>query len=368
VISDALASSPSPAARHRLKFWIDLDSTPHVPFFDPIMRRLRSLGYEVVVTARDAYQVYELADLKGFQYRKIGRHHGKNKLAKVVGLFYRACQLLPFARKELPALALSHGSRSQLLVGKWLGIPTVLIDDYEYSRYLWFFKPKWTIVPEAIPNDVLDTPAERVKKYPGIKEDVYAWSLQPDSSIRQSLSISDEQILAVVRPPAREAHYHNPESELLFARAMDRLSGMEEVRVILLPRHKKQEEWVRARWPQWFANQRVTVLVKPVDGLNLLWHADLVIGGGGTMNREAAALGVPVYSVFRGKVGAVDRDLERTGRLTLLETLADVDGKMHVCPRNRMPLHKSTRTVALDTIIEQIEQILRWEQRNKSQS
>jgi hypothetical protein len=356
--SDALVSSSSSASTRGLKFWIDLDSTPHVPFFDPIMGRLRSRGYEVVVTARDAYQVCELADLKGIQYSKIGRHYGKNKLNKVLGLFYRACQLLPFARRELPALALSHGSRSQLLVGKWLGIPTVLIDDYEYSRYLWFFEPKWRIVPEVIPNEALDTPAERVKKYPGIKEDVYAWSLTPDSSLRQSLSISDDQILAVVRPPAREAHYHNPESELLFARAMDRLSGMEEVRVILLPRHKKQEEWVRARWPQWFSNQRVTVLGKPVDGLNLLWHADLVIGGGGTMNREAAALGIPVYSVFRGKVGAIDRDLERTGRLTMLETLADVDGKLRVCPRTKAPLLQSARTVALDTIIAQVEEIL----------
>jgi len=61
----------------------------------------------------------------------------------------------------------------------------------------------------------------------------------------------------------------------------------------------------------------------------------LVISGGGTMNREAAALGVPVYSVFRGKIGAVDNYLARRGRLVLLETVEDVHTKIVIARRKR---------------------------------
>jgi len=48
-----------------MKIWIDLDNTPHVPFFKPIIRELEKRGHEVVLTARDAFQVCELADRMG---------------------------------------------------------------------------------------------------------------------------------------------------------------------------------------------------------------------------------------------------------------------------------------------------------------
>ena len=63
---------------------------------------------------------------------------------------------------------------------------------------------------------------------------------------------------------------------------------------------------------------------KAVDALSLMAHSDAVVGGGGTMTREAAIIGTPAYSVFAGKLGAIDAALERDGKLTILRTIEEV--------------------------------------------
>ena len=41
--------------------------------------------------------------------------------------------------------------------------------------------------------------------------------------------------------------------------------------------------------------------------------ADALVSAGGTMNREAAVLGTPVWSIFEGPLGAVDELLVARG-------------------------------------------------------
>jgi predicted glycosyltransferase len=95
-----------------MKIWIDLDNTPHVPFFAPIITELEGRGHRVVLTARDAFQVCELADEIGLSYVRIGHHWGKNPIKKIVGLIWRSLELLPFCLSQRPDIALSHNSRS----------------------------------------------------------------------------------------------------------------------------------------------------------------------------------------------------------------------------------------------------------------
>src|SRR5262249_38134580 len=154
------------------KIWIDLDNTPHVPFFEPILDELRARGFPVLVTARDAFQVCDLADKKGLSYIKIGRHHGKHRLLKGAGLAFRAAQLGPIVLRENPALAVSHGSRAQILLSNFLRIPSVLIEDYEFSQFPPMMRPTWVMAPDVIPNTSLCAQNGNVRKYPGIKEDV----------------------------------------------------------------------------------------------------------------------------------------------------------------------------------------------------
>ena len=321
-------------------------------------------SWATLVTARDAFQVCELARKKGIPVVKVGRHHGRNRLYKLAGLFLRALQLIPIVRREKPDLAVSHGSRAQLLVCRLFRIPSVLIDDYEHSRYLPFMRPTWGLLPEAIPGgDFCRCQPDRVRKYPGLKEDVYASRLQPDAAILAELGLRPDEIIITARPPADEAHYHNQEGDALFHRFMERASVTENVRIVLLPRNLRQEAALRRAHPLWFENNRTVVPRAAVDGLNLLWHSDLVVGGGGTMNREAAVLGVPVYSVFRGQTGAIDRQLQKEGRLIMVETMEDVDRKIKIARRTRPDRVSGSSGRTLSVLVDHIIDIARFHSR-----
>ncbi len=329
--------------------WIDLDNSPHVPFFRPIIRELRERGYSLLLTARDAFQVSELTKLHQIQCHAIGRHYGKNKFMKVLGLVVRSAQLLPLIIREKPDLAVSHGSRAQTMVAKLLGIRSVVIADYEHVKHV--THPDWAIFPEVIPTEAVSKLAKRVLRYPGIKEDVYVPNFRPDSAILAELGVKDSEILVTVRPPATEAHYHNPESEKLFSAVMNRLGETERTRMVLLPRNDRQKSEIAQQWSDGLQSGKMMIPGQAMDGLNLIWHSDLVISGGGTMNREAAALGVPVYSIFRGKMGAVDRYLAQNGRLIMLETVEDVQQKISLAKRNPLNKPGATDRAALQAIV-----------------
>lgn len=347
---------PRPAAVGG-KIWIDLENTPHVPFFVPIIRELQIRGFHVVVTARDAFQTCEMATIRHVAYQAIGRHYGKNKILKLCGLLIRAGQLLPFVRREKPLLAVNHGSRAQSMACNIVGVPIATLMDYEYSIPGPLCRAHWEIVPDVLPDRGLWCKSSgRMLKYSGLKEDVYVPEFLPNESIIQKLGLAGANVIVTVRPPATEAHYHNPDSDRLFEHFMDRLSSSPGIKAVLLPRNKRQKADITSSHPEWFRN--VVVPPSVVDGLNLLWHSDLVVSGGGTMIREAAALGIPVYSIFRGKIGGVDRHLQEEGRLVLIESLEDVDKKILLRPRKRTLCPDLRPRKALVQIVDHLEKIM----------
>lgn len=336
------------------KIWIDLDNTPHVPFFLPIIEELRARGYRVVLTARDSYHVCRLMEFHGLSGKVVGRHWGKSKFLKVAGTCFRAAQLLSVAVRERPDVAVSHGSRAQTLATLLTGIPRIAIFDYEFASVMGFLHPDWAFVPQVFPASVEINAKKQVLRYPGIKEDVYIGRLEPDATLKAQLGLGNSDLIVTVRPPADEAHYHNPEAEFLLDAALDLLTGKPDATTILLPRNERQDAVLRKRWAEWIAKRRIIIPDHAVDGLNLIWFSDLVISGGGTMNREAAALGVPVYSIFRGKIGAVDRHLADTGRLKLLESVEDVRTRIVLERRTRVHWNADKRSAALKCIVEGI--------------
>lgn len=319
------------------KIWIDLDNSPHVVFFRPIIEELQKLGNKVVLTARNCFQVCGLADNFNLQYKLIGRHYGKNKVLKIAGTLFRSFELIPFALKNKPVIALSHGSRAQVIASKLLGIPSVVIFDYEYTKGFKDFKvfrPTWLMAPDLL----FDYGYKKEKNnfgYPGIKEDVYASDFVPDPGILKDLGIRKKDLLVTIRPPATEAHYHNSESEVLFKELIEYLKQIKDIRLVVLPRNENQKREIQKMWLEMIENGSLLIPEKVVNGLNLIWYSDLVISGGGTMNREAAALGVPVYSIFRGKIGAVDRYLADSRRLTIIESVDDIHTKINVAKRDK---------------------------------
>jgi predicted glycosyltransferase len=351
------SAAPKTNGHKKAGIWIDLDNTPHVVFFEPIIEELRSRGYPLLITARDAFQVCELADQKKVPYVRIGRHYGKNRFRKAAGLLFRALQLAPVAFRERPVLSLSHGARSQIIISNLLGIPTLLLADYEFAEYPPLMRPTWEMVPAVIPDSALCCDASHIRKYPGIKEDVYVWKFQPDPAILDKLGLKASELIITVRPPATEAHYHNPESEQLFVTFMERACNTPNTRIVLLPRNKKQGQFIHSHWPEWFVHNRTVIPNGALDGLNLIWHSDLLVSGGGTMNREAAALGVPVYSIFRGTIGAVDRHLQQAGRLILIESVEDVASKIRLEKREHKSLGETTSRRSLDHIVKTVEEL-----------
>lgn len=348
------------------KIWIDLENSPHVPFFLPIIREMEERGYEVILTARDCFQVCELADMAGLKYRKIGRHYGKNPLAKALGLVIRVLQLAYFVIRKRPGIGVSHCSRSSLLLSGLLGIPSLNIIDYEFSNQrvtslVGSEGKKWVLTPAVIPSrnfEKCGIRGDHILKYPGIKEDVYIPFFHPDPSLKDLLSIKPEDVVVTIRPPATEAHYHNPESEKLLSVVFELIEQHPEVKTFLLPRTRKQEMELRRTLPHLFASGRLVVPEHVVNGLDLIWCSDLVISGGGTMNREAAALGIPVYSLFRGILGAVDQYLAETGKLVLLQNERDVREKVPLIRREKSEGASSCSPAAFDSVLNHIIAIL----------
>jgi hypothetical protein len=330
--------------------WIDLDNSPHVPFFRPIVKELNARGYSVLLTARDCFQVCGLAEQLHLECKPIGRHYGKKRIMKLLGLGIRTLQLLPSVRRARPVLAVSHGSRSQLVAAKLLGIRTLQIADYEFAKIWAVVRPSWAMTPTMIPSDAMHLSIDRILKYPGIKEDVYVPSFVPQDGIRQQLGILESEIMVSIRPPASEAHYHSPNSDKLFEATIAHLAKAPEVRMVVLPRTAKQGHEIEAAWPELCSSGKLLIPKQVLDGLNLIWYSDLVISGGGTMNREAAALGVPVYSIFRGTIGAVDNYLATEGRLVLLESPADLATKLSLRHRKVAVQHHAGSQATLEAV------------------
>ncbi len=304
-----------------MRVWIDIDNAPHVAIFRPIIGRLRERGAEVIVTARDRTFVPEMLRKAGIAHTVIGRGQPKGSPAKAAALAGRAVRLARFASGKRFDVAAGHGSRSLPPAARLARVRNLTMFDYEHIS-TWLFRRfcDRILIPAAV--------AERRNgqlgsgpwfPYPGFKEEIYLADFSPDPGIRSRLAIREEEILAVVRPPSRSAHYHDSRSEAILRAVADRLAKAPSMRAVWLRRDPDEPVPAETR----AAN--ILVPAGPVDGLSLQAAADLVISGGGTMNREAALLGTPAYSIFTGSLGAIDEELIRADRLVSIRRVEDVD-------------------------------------------
>ena len=308
--------------------WIDLANSPHVPFFRALAGEFRRAGHEVETTARDFAQTVELARRAGFAPAVVGGHGGRELAGKAGNLLGRAWGLARWARARSIGLAVGHNSYSQLVASRLLAVRSVTLMDYEYqpASHLAFRLASRVIVPAAFPDEALrrfGARPRKVRRYDGTKEDVYLADFAPDPAFAQTLralGVAEGDTLVVARPPARDALYHRFDNELFDELIEHCASARPGVRVLVLARTDGQRAELRAR----FQSEKFIWPREPVDGANLVAAADLVVSAGGTMNREAAALGVPAATVYAGRWAAVDEQLVREGRLRRIATREDV--------------------------------------------
>jgi predicted glycosyltransferase len=300
-----------------MRVWIDITNSPHVLFFRPLIRLLEADGHEVEVTARDYAQTLELLGRHGIAHHVVGPPHGgAGVLGKARALAGRLPALRRFGKRGLFDVALAHGSHELTVAARSLGIPSATAHDYEFAtlqHQLGLRAATRVVFPEAIPAERLARLGARPPKlvrYPGIKEEYYLADFEPDRSALEG--VDPAKVLAVVRTPPEVSLYHrhgNP----LFAGVLERLGRDESVHAVVLPRTDEQREAIRAR-----ALPSLHVPEHALDAQSLVALADLVVSAGGTMNREAVALGTPVYTIFAGRLGAVDKALIAAGRLVPL--------------------------------------------------
>lgn len=303
------------------RVWIDLDNSPHVLFFAPLIRRLQGAGTQVLVTARAFSQTEELARSHGIEYTLVGEHQTPRTLvARAAATFVRAYQLQRQVAGFRPHVAASHGSRALVMAAAWRNIPSITFYDYEFASIgLYNRLSRVVSTPTAIPLSRLQARGLAPQKhlpYPGFKEEVYLAGFQPQTTLLSDLNLDPERLIITVRPPAEWAHYHSHHSQVLFQSLIERLRREPSAQCLILTRTHAQADAITARYG--LQDRPFRVLKHAVDGLSLMWHSDAVFSGGGTMVREAAVMGLPVYSTFAGQLGAVDEALESSGRLTIL--------------------------------------------------
>jgi predicted glycosyltransferase len=295
-----------------VRVWVDLTNSPHVLVMRPLIEAMRAGGHEVEVTARDFAQTIDLLERFGMEHTQIGRHRGGRMLDKAVGLFDRSLALTRWARKRRFDFAMGHGSNDVSVAAKLLRIPAATAFDYEWATVQHNVNCRLcraVVVPDAIPPERLYRYGARgkIRAYEGLKEEYYLASFEPDARVLDELGLDPSHPVVVVRTPPDVSLYHRFENDL-FRQVLERLRGEQ---AVVLPRTSAQREEL-ARAGGFIVPERA------IDAQSLIAFADLVISAGGTMNREAVALGAPVYTTFEGRLGAVDEQLLREGRMQRL--------------------------------------------------
>ncbi len=338
-----------------MKIWIDLGNSPHVPFFRALAPEFERRGHEILWTARDYAQTVELAHQANLPITIFGSHGGKKIWHKGTKFSGRVYQLIKWARaknkdNQKIDLYVGHNSHEPLVAAKILGIRSVNLMDYEHhpANHLSFRLASQIIVPESFPTEALrkfGVNEKKVRRFAGLKEDVYLADFETEQNFQDELAafgIKPENILVVVRAPALEALYHRGLSAALFEEMLDLFAAQENTKIILLPRKIYQGAELKKRHPQ--AN--LIVPEKVLDGANLIAAADLVISGGGTMNREAAALGIPVATIFAGKPAAIDEMLIRENRLKQINSKEDLQNLLPLGKKSAVYIRRTLQTKA----------------------
>jgi uncharacterized protein len=297
-----------------MRIWIDMTAPAHPIVFRPVIERFRAAGHEVHVTARDYAQTVGLLERLGIDHRVIGRHGGASRARKLAALIGRTIRMRSFGRRRFD-LAAAHGSNDLALAAAWLGIPAVNTFDYEWAKQqhqIGCRLAKRVLVPEAIPPERLvpyGVGPDKLRRYPGLKEEYYLSDFTPDPEALDSLGVDRARVVVIVRPPPDVSLYHRRANKL-FPAVLTELGRREDVHAVVVPRTAEQRLYTTA-----LGLPSVIVPDGTVDAQSLIALADVVVSAGGTMNREAVALGTPVYTTYGGRLGGVDEWLIGTGRL-----------------------------------------------------
>ncbi len=308
-----------------MRVWVDFTNTAHVLVLRPLVELLERQGHDVTLTARPLSHTIELLDDWGHPYTALGHHGGASRLSKARAAAGRVPAMVRFGRGRGFDCALAHGSTDLPPACRLLRIPNTTMLDYEWAKLQHGVNCRLAnrvLAPAAIPAERMARLGARPPKlvpYPGLKEEYYLSDFEPDPGVLEPLGLDAERILCLVRTAPAYALYLGGSENPILPRVLRRLSENSDAQTVVLPRTAEQGAAIAE-----LGLPRVVIPERAVDGRSLVALVDLVVSAGGTMNREAAVLGTPVWSIFEGRMGGVDEMLAREGRLHLLEDSADI--------------------------------------------
>src|SRR3954453_10491508 len=310
-----------------MRVWVDCTAAAHPLVLRPVIERLQAQGHEVFITAREYGQTLGILDRLGLPYTTVREHGRASRLgpwgaargaAEGRALGGRSGRLAKVVWERRPQLAIGHGSVDLAVVSACFRFPSVQMQDYEFARLqrqIAFRLATRVLAPESIPVERLRRIGAKQKKlvrYPGLKEEYYLADFEPDPAVLGELGLDRKKVIVVLRPPPETSEYHAPND--IYAATVRRLAAAEEAQAVIVPRTEEQGAAARA-----LGAANLIVPERAIDAQSLIAHADLVVSAGGTMNREAVALGTPVFTTFTGEMGGVDEALIAAGRLQVLD-------------------------------------------------
>ncbi len=303
--------------------WVDCTAAAHPLVLGPLIERFEQRGDEVLVTAREYGQTLGILERLGIPYTAVGEHGGASTLGKGRALAGRSAQLARVVWNRRPDLALAHGSVDLAVVSFLFRIPSAQMQDYEFAgwqRQIAFRAARRVLMPDSIPLERLrriGAKEGKLVRYPGLKEEYYLAGFEPDGGVLEQLGLDREKVLVVVRPPPETSEYHARND--VYGAAIRHLAAADGVQAVVIPRTERQGEEVRS-----LGANNLLVPERAIDAQSLIAFADLVVSAGGTMNREAVALGTPVFTTFAGRMGGVDEALIAESRLRVLDDPAEL--------------------------------------------
>lgn len=306
-----------------MNIWIDIANPPQVLFLHPIITELEKRGYRLIITTRKHSETISLANQCGLTHKVIGAHGGGTFLGKGWAIVLRALKSVWYLRNQDISLAISSSSYSQAIAAMWMQVPLITFNDYEGNPGLHIVcrVAEKILVPDVFSKQNLypyGALEDQIESYNGLKESVYLSEFTPNSRFLESINIPEDKVLVTMRPASEVSTYHQFENPI-FDEALNHIASHDNTVIILLPRNPEQRQKYEA-----LGLKNVIFPNSVLDGPNLVYYSDLIVGGGGTMNREAVVLGSPVYSLFLGRLGSVDKHLIDTGELILIKESQDI--------------------------------------------
>ena len=288
-----------------LKIWIDISNAPHVRFFRDIIKHLENEGEDVIITARDFGDIHKLMNTYGIDFISVGKH-GVSLYDKLKDSTDRIEGLLDVVAGEKIDVAVSKHSIELPRIAFGLGIPSLYILDNEHASAA--NKLTLPLCDRIITPNIIDlwklmkfgADPNSIISYNGTSELMHFKSFKYNDNIFNDLNLNLKYSKTILmRPEPSLASYLNTDcNKSVLSPIVDILKDY--ANILILPRFKQQAKIFKGI-------ENVTILKPPVDTSSLIKKCDLVIGAGGTMNRESAILQTPVISCYPGETLSVDQ-------------------------------------------------------------